>query len=148
MKNAAAVKARSGRAMVLYDGQCLFCVRSIQILERLDWLGRFDFVNLRDPGRLPVTEPPLCPDRLLQEMHVLRPGLDRAYHGYAALRWIAWRLPLLWAVAPWLSVPGIPAIGQRLYLWIARHRFQLVPCRGQICTLNSSLSPTDRFRKT
>jgi hypothetical protein len=68
-------------------------------------------------------------------MHVLTPDGRRVYHGFAALRWLAWRLPLLWPLAPLLYLPGIPSLGQRLYLWIARNRFRLVPCHGGVCTL-------------
>jgi hypothetical protein len=41
----------------------------------------------------------------------------------------------LWVLAPLLYVPGVPALGQKLYLWIARHRFRLVPCHGGVCTI-------------
>jgi predicted DCC family thiol-disulfide oxidoreductase YuxK len=124
-----------GKAQVLYDGQCPFCRKSVEMLRRLDWLHRLSYVDARDPARLPATREPLDPQRLLQEMHVVPPGGGRAYHGFGALRWLAWRLPLLWPLAPLLYIPGVPALGQRLYLWVARHRFRLVPCHGGVCTL-------------
>jgi predicted DCC family thiol-disulfide oxidoreductase YuxK len=68
-------------------------------------------------------------------MHVLSADGRRVYHGFAALRWLAWRLPLLWPVAPLLYVPGVAGLGQRLYLWVARNRFRLVPCHGGVCTV-------------
>ena len=34
-----------------------------------------------------------------------------------------------------LYIPGVPGLGQRLYLWVARNRFRLVPCHGGVCTL-------------
>ncbi|HVS39398.1 MAG TPA: DUF393 domain-containing protein [Gemmataceae bacterium] len=124
-----------GQGQVLYDGQCPLCLRSVRILQRLDWFHRLAYLNARDRQHLPTSEAPLDPDRLLQEMHVLTPDGRRLYHGFAALRWIAWRLPLLWPVAPLLSIPGVSWLGQRLYLWIARNRFRLVPCHGGVCTL-------------
>jgi hypothetical protein len=66
-------------------------------------------------------------------MHVVTPDHRHVYHGFAALRWLAWRLPLLWPVLPLLYLPGVPALGQRLYLWVARNRFRLVPCHGGVC---------------
>jgi hypothetical protein len=48
---------------------------------------------------------------------------------------MAWRLPLLWILAPFLYVPGVPTLGQAAYLWVARNRFRLVPCHGGVCTL-------------
>jgi predicted DCC family thiol-disulfide oxidoreductase YuxK len=133
---AAGPASRSARrGQILYDGQCPLCLKSVGLLRRLDWLGRLDYVNARDRDRLPAGGPPFDRDRLLKEMHVLTPDGRRLYHGFAALRWIAWRLPLLWPVAPLLYVPGVPWLGQRLYLWIARNRFRLVPCHGGVCTL-------------
>lgn len=123
------------RAVVLYDGQCAFCRKSVDLLRRLDWRGRLRFADARDPAQRPPSERPLDPSRLLQEMHVLTADGRRVYHGFGALRWLAWRLPLLWPVAPLLYLPGVLPLGQRLYLWVARNRFRLVPCHGGVCTL-------------
>jgi predicted DCC family thiol-disulfide oxidoreductase YuxK len=84
---------------------------------------------------LPQSDPPLEPGRLLQEMHLLTPDGSKIYHGFEAFRWMAWRLPLLWPLAPFLYLPGMKPLGQRLYLLIARNRFRLVPCHGGVCTL-------------
>jgi predicted DCC family thiol-disulfide oxidoreductase YuxK len=123
------------RAIVLYDGRCAFCRQSVQLLRRLDWLGRLRFGDVREPSQLPAGTRSLDPARLLEEMHVLPADARHVYHGFAALRWLAWRLPLLWPVAPLLYLPGVLPLGQRLYLWIARNRFRLIPCHGGVCTL-------------
>jgi predicted DCC family thiol-disulfide oxidoreductase YuxK len=126
----------AGKAVVLYDGLCPLCRKSVGILRRLDWFKRLAYADARDRAGLPVHDPPLEPDRLLEEMHLVVPQGSRVYHGFAGFRWMAWRLPLLWPLAPFLYVPGVPALGQRAYLWVARHRFRLVPCHGGVCTLN------------
>jgi predicted DCC family thiol-disulfide oxidoreductase YuxK len=123
----------TGRSVVLYDGQCAFCRRSVGLLRRLDWFGRLRYQDARDTGHLPASDEPLDPHRLLEQMHVLVPGGHRAYSGFRALRYLAWRLPALWAFAPWMYLPGIPALGQRIYLWVAKNRFHLVPCHGGVC---------------
>src|SRR5262245_39739239 len=94
------------QAQVLYDGQCAFCTKSVALLQRLDWLHRLTYVNARDFEELPTRQPPLDSDRLLQEMHLLTPGGRCLYHGFRAFRWIAWRLPILWPLAPLLYLPG------------------------------------------
>jgi predicted DCC family thiol-disulfide oxidoreductase YuxK len=121
---------------VLYDGQCAFCRKSVDLLRRLDWLGQLSYLDARDLAHLPPSDAPLEPDRLLEEMHVLTADGRHLYHGFRALRWLAWRLPLLWALAPLMYIPGVPALGQRLYLWVARNRFRLVPCHGGVCTIH------------
>jgi len=123
----------SNPALVLYDGDCPLCRKSVAVLQRLDWCGRLTFQDARAVDDLPLMDPPLDPVRLVEEMHLLTPDRTGIYHGFAALRWLAWRLPLLWPIAPFLIIPGIPALGQRIYLWIARHRFDLVPCQDGVC---------------
>jgi len=121
--------------IVLFDGNCELCQRAVRLLRRLDWLHRLQFVNSREPGSVPRTDPPLDPARLMQEMHAIAPS-GRVYHGFGAFRHMAWRVPLLVLIAPFLYIPGVPFVGQRLYLWIARNRFHLVPCHDGQCQIH------------
>jgi predicted DCC family thiol-disulfide oxidoreductase YuxK len=127
--------AASGQALLLYDGDCPLCCKGVAQLQRLDWLGILRYANARDCANLPKTAPPLDPERLLEEMHLVPASGGPIYHGFGAFRWLSWRLPLLWPLAPLLYLPGVPFLGQRLYLLVARNRFRLVPCHGGICTL-------------
>ncbi|MFL5243623.1 MAG: thiol-disulfide oxidoreductase DCC family protein [Gemmataceae bacterium] len=133
MATQSSTERKGSQAIVLFDGQCPLCLKSVAALRRLDWLHRLHPQNARDLATLPRREPPLEPDRLLQEMHLLTPDGREIYHGFEAFRWMAWRLPLLWPLAPLLYLPGMKAFGQRVYLWIARNRFRLVPCHGGVC---------------
>jgi len=122
-------------AVLLYDGDCAFCCKSVGILRRLDWLRRIQYQNCRDTARLPDSKTPLVPAQLLEQMHLVAPDRERVYRGFAAFQWMACRLPLLWAIFPLLYIPGVPNVGQRIYLWIARNRFQLVPCEHGACNV-------------
>jgi predicted DCC family thiol-disulfide oxidoreductase YuxK len=128
-------QAPAHRARLLYDGLCPFCLKSVAVLKRLDWFGRLRYLDARDRANLPASDGPLDPDRLLEEMHLLTPNGKHVYHGFAAFRWLAWRLPLLWPIAPFLYIPGVPALGQKAYLWVARNRYSLVPCHDGMCML-------------
>lgn len=130
---AATTAAAEGQAVVLYDGLCRFCQGAIRLLRRLDWLGKLHCQDARDVARLPACAPPLDPAQLLEEMHVVTPDRRHVYRGYRAVRWLAWRLPLGWPAAPLLYVPGALWLGNRLYRWVARNRFALVPCKGGVC---------------
>jgi predicted DCC family thiol-disulfide oxidoreductase YuxK len=123
------------RAAVFFDGNCAFCRKSIALLKRLDWCGRLTYVNFREADNPLLGTPALAQAPLADEMHLLTPDGSGVYHGFAAFRWLAWRLPALWPAAPLLHLPGVPALGQKLYLWIARNRFRLVPCHGGVCTI-------------
>jgi predicted DCC family thiol-disulfide oxidoreductase YuxK len=111
------------------------CRKSVAILKRLDWLKRLSYQDARNLEHLPESTVALDPDRLLEEMHVVTPNRRKAHAGFRAFRWIAGRLPLLWMLWPFLFIPGVPWLGQKLYRWIARHRYHLVPCRDGACAL-------------
>ena len=100
-----------GKAIVLFDGQCPLCQRSVRSLKRLDWLRRLHFQDCRDTANLPRTAVPLNPERLLEEMHLVTPDRKRAYPGYRAFRWMAWRIPATWWLAPLLYLPGMRWLG-------------------------------------
>lgn len=105
----------------------------MRLLKKLDWRGRLHFTDGRDPANVPSTPEPLDPRRLLEEMHVVTPHGRRVFHGFAAFRRIAWQLLPLWPLVPFLYIPGVPWLGQRIYLWVARKRFHLVPCHSGQC---------------
>lgn len=123
------------KARVFYDGDCAFCCKSIELLKKFDWLGRLDYVNVRDQTQTFLNDPPIAGAPLLEQMHVLTPDGQRLYGGYRAARWLAWRLPLTWAVAPFLYLPGMTYLGQAFYMWIARNRFKIIPCEHGACKI-------------
>jgi predicted DCC family thiol-disulfide oxidoreductase YuxK len=123
----------AGKAVVLYDGMCRFCRGAVRLLRRLDWLGRLRYQDCRDTDGWPPSAVPLALEALLAEMHVVTPDRARAPAGYRAVRWLAWRLPLAWPVAPLMYVPGALWLGNRGYRWIAKHRYDLVPCDDGGC---------------
>lgn len=129
------MSAACRHAIVLYDGDCPLCRKTTAILKRFDWLHQLRFHNCRDSAGIPANTAHLEPARMIAEMHVLAPDRKSALSGFRAVRWIAGRVPLLWPLYPFLFIPGSPRIGQRIYLWIARNRFHLVPCHDGVCTI-------------
>lgn len=123
------------RTLVLFDGSCPFCRASVGWVRALDWLGALEFRSFRIEGAAPLLDPPLDPEKMDAEMHVVAPRGRRVYHGFWAFRHLAWRLPALVPLAPFLHIPGVGWLGQRVYLWIARNRFGLVPCKDGACQL-------------
>jgi predicted DCC family thiol-disulfide oxidoreductase YuxK len=123
------------KAQVLYDGDCAFCCKSVELLKKLDWLGKLDYVNVRDESQPILKDPLVAVAPLLEQMHVVPKEGGALYGGYSAIRFIAWRLPLTFLSAPFLYLPGMTWLGQKIYLWIARNRFKIVPCEHGVCSL-------------
>jgi len=130
-----AADTAAGKGVVLYDGACPLCQRSVRALKRLDWLHRLHFQDCRDTANLPKSDAPLDPHKMLEEMHLVTPNRKRVYAGFAAFRWMAWRMPVTWGVAPLLYLPGAAWLGRRFYRWVAKNRYDLVPCEDGVCTL-------------
>lgn len=131
----AATDTAEGKGVVLYDGSCPLCQRSVRVLKRLDWLHKLHFQDCRDAANLPKSEVPLELSKMLEEMHLVTPDRKRAYAGFAAFRWMAWRMPATLGLAPLLYLPGVPWLGRKVYRWIAKNRYNLVPCKDGVCTL-------------
>jgi predicted DCC family thiol-disulfide oxidoreductase YuxK len=125
----------AAKAVVLYDGQCPLCQRSVRLLKKMDWLKRLHYQDCRDTAHLPPCKTPLEAEKLLEQMHVVTPDRAKAHAGFSAFRWMAWRMPLTWVFAPFLYLPGARWAGNKLYLWVARNRYHLVPCKDGVCQL-------------
>jgi len=126
------------KPLVLFDGLCPLCQASVRWLKRLDWFSAIEFKDAREPPNIPVMEPILLQSRLLEEMHLITADQKKSFHGFKAVRFVFWRLPLLFLSTPFMYIPGVPWLGQKVYLWVARNRFNLVPCIGGICHLPPS----------
>jgi predicted DCC family thiol-disulfide oxidoreductase YuxK len=97
-----------------------------------------DYVNVRDQTQPILKEPMIAAAPLLDQMHVVPANGQALYGGYQAIRWLAWRLPLTWLIAPFLYLPGMTYLGQKVYLWIARNRFKIIPCEHGVCRIPAS----------
>lgn len=125
----------SRKLLVLFDGMCPFCQASVRVLKRLDWLGWLECRSFREPEHVPRLNPPLDPEAMEAEMHAVSHDGRKVRKGFQAFRMISWRLPLLVPIAPLLYFPGVGWIGQKAYLWVARNRFNLIPCKDGVCAL-------------
>jgi predicted DCC family thiol-disulfide oxidoreductase YuxK len=117
------VSGNDATILVLFDGECGFCSRSVRFLAEHDPANRFRFAPLQSPL-----------GRSLRAAHALPEGLaslvvidaDAAYtHSSAVLR----LLPHLPPPYRWLATARhVPRpIRDTLYRFVARHRRRLLP---------------------
>jgi predicted DCC family thiol-disulfide oxidoreductase YuxK len=105
---------------VLYDGNCSFCIRSLEVVKRLDVLGRIDFHNMHD--RQTMEQFPDF-DTARGEKEMLVRTENGWLGGFFAFRFLAKHLPLLWLVRPLLYLGPVRAAGDRIYQRIAARRY-------------------------
>jgi hypothetical protein len=123
--------------IVLYDGHCGLCLRSIFALELMDWFKVLKPVDFRNLTLRKEYAPDLSIRDLDRAMHILYPkkleapfgkaqgrlhSKLEALTGFDAFRYIAGRLPLLWILEPFLYLPGATSIGRHVYGKIAMKR--------------------------
>lgn len=118
------------RIVVLFDGRCGLCRRSVTVLKSFDWLHRLEFANFRDADIKKKYAKDVSMEDLDREIHIRH--RDTYEKGYFGFRLLSWHLPPLWIVMPLLYLPGVPAIGERVYAVIAKNRPR---CENDQCTL-------------
>lgn len=133
MTAAAAERAAAPRAAawtLIYDGECRFCLRCVDLLRRWDRAGRIRAVPLQDRAAL-AQLPPIPLASLEAAMHLVGPdGSVRA--SAAAAPAILRLLPGGALLAALFRVPGVPAVAERVYRAVARNRHRL-GCGSRRC---------------
>jgi predicted DCC family thiol-disulfide oxidoreductase YuxK len=107
--------------VILFDGECNLCNRSVQFIIQRDPSAKFKFTALQS----------LTGQRLLKEHHLPLKGLysvilikhNTVYQRSRAALEIAKQLPALWSLLyAFIIIP--PFIRNGIYDWIARNRYR------------------------
>jgi predicted DCC family thiol-disulfide oxidoreductase YuxK len=107
--------------VVLYDGNCKLCRRTLATLRVFDVFRRVAYVNALDQDAVKERELGwLESSALMKDMHVV--VRSTKWTGFAAYRALASRIPLLWPALPFLYLWPIPAIGSWIYRRVADSR--------------------------
>ena len=113
---------REEKYLVLFDGGCGLCKKTVALIKRLDLVQRIRFMDaLRDWPEIHERFPDLNQNSCLTEMHVIAPS-GRTATGFDGYRLLAWIVPFGWMLLPILYLPGVPAVGRRVYASIASRR--------------------------
>ena len=111
------------RVVLLYDGACRFCVRSLNVLKRFDPQGRIELVDATERSSVASRFPQAAGADFDAAMYAVEG--ENVYRGFDAFR-RAMRVcdGLKWIV-PLMSIPPVPQIGRRVYDMVARNRHSL-----------------------
>lgn len=106
--------------VVLYDGWCSFCIKSINFLRRIDCFNRIDFVSFRNEN---ITEMyKLDIEMLEKRMHSIKISNNKIENGFNSIIRICRNIPFLWAIVPFLYFISFLRIGHHAYDWVASRR--------------------------
>ena len=115
-------RRRGATLEILYDGACGFCDRSVRTLRAMDVWERLAPRPIQTSLSVLETHG-VAVDRALDQIHILEG--DRLYQGFYAVRRFARATPYLAPISPLLYLPGIPALGERVYAYIATRRHDI-----------------------
>ena len=118
--------------VVLFDGGCPMCRRTVRTLRAIDWLGRLQFVDATSAADRERIAPGLSEAEVLVEMYVVDAAgrRDAGYEGYLK---IARVVPLMWPMALVGPLPGIRQLGHVIYRWVAANRIRRGRCTDEVC---------------
>lgn len=114
---------RLDRPTLIYDGECGFCRRSVDLVRRWDREHRLVLVPFQDEAQVARLGIPL--PALAAAMHLVRPD-GRVFAGADAAPEILRLVPGGRLLAWLFRVPGVLPVARRVYGWIARQRSCLV----------------------
>jgi len=110
--------------IVIYDGNCKFCIGQVKRLSRWDGGDRLSFISLHDPF-VEENYPELDHDELMKQMYVIQRVTGKSHGGARALRYLSRKLPRLWFSMPFLHIPFTLPVWQWLYHQIAKRRYKI-----------------------
>lgn len=130
------VTAVRKRHLVIYDGDCPFCVFQIRLLTWLDWLDAVSFfpINKAHAAGLALD---VSRENLLEAIHCLAKD-GKIHRGARCVRFVGMRMPVLVPFALALWFPGVIWIAEIVYRWVSRNRLvlsRLFGCRGACAIL-------------
>jgi predicted DCC family thiol-disulfide oxidoreductase YuxK len=121
---------RPNADVVLYDGHCRFCTKTVRQLLFWDCRGKLAYLSLHD-AEVRRRWPDISLDRLMQEMCIIDTRGNR-YWGPEAIRYLTRRLRRLWWAAPFMYFPGSMLLWRPLYRFVARNRYRLLG-KTEVC---------------
>ena len=124
---------RLAHLVVLFDGGCPLCRRSVRILRTIDWLDRLQLVDGTDATNRERIAPGLTEAAVLVEMYVVDEKGSR-FGGFEGYLQIARVVPLMWPLGVLGRLPGLRHAGRAAYRVIAANRIRRGRCTDDLCT--------------
>ena len=111
------------KILIVYDGDCAFCQRSIAAIRSRDRFERFEYVPRNTPG-LEERFPQLTLENFSSGIRVID-GDGTVHVGADGVHKIAARLPYFRRLAWLYHAPVVHGITRLIYAWIAANRMKL-----------------------
>lgn len=141
-------KINSQPTIMLYDATCRFCDASSRAALRIVPQGAVVRQDINDPKIQQRYN--ISTEAAQREMHVVDQA-GTVTHGAAAVRELILLSSWLWPLAFLWRIPGFGWLAQKIYLWVADHRYlfmgrvakQEPECENGACAVHLGLKKTN-----
>lgn len=116
------LNAERPQNILVFDGQCQYCIKSVEVLRRADLFNKVRYIDLNKEIDLTNIHPRLTKSLALSQLNLIDPSLKMA-GGFYAVRRLAMICPLLWPLVPVFYLPGMGIVGSYIYKFIAKNRY-------------------------
>ncbi|MDE3839982.1 DUF393 domain-containing protein [Bacillus methanolicus] len=123
------------KTIALYDQTCSLCQETKRIFNKLDWLGKVEWISLQEYEKKQSCFP-FRKEDLRKELHIVTPS-NKIYKGFYAVRRLLVLLPATFFFGILIHAPLVDRIGSPIYKWVAknRHKFLRKNCDSGSCSL-------------
>ena len=118
--------------VVIFDGKCVFCRKSVNLLERWVRKDQLCYVSLHDPW-VAENVPELSFDELMDRVWLVSRSDGSRHGGAEMVRYLSTRSWKLYLAAPLMHFPGSMPLWQWMYQIVARRRYKIANKDGEPC---------------
>ena len=112
---------QAGQIPLIFDGQCIFCRKSLKAVKIMDLYDVLKPVNFREESNLSQYHPELVPELAEKQVYLVLPN-NVLYGGFFAFRRLTFMLPMMYPLIFLFYFPGMGILGPVLYRWVANSR--------------------------
>lgn len=116
---------KDNRLIIIYDGHCVLCTRTVARLMTLQTTAVIESIPLQDERTVTLLPEGYNREQLDKEIHVIDMSNGLIIRGADAVVYVMTKLPSLRFVSIMYRIPGMKWLASRIYQWIARHRYEL-----------------------
>lgn len=109
--------------LVIFDGDCGFCKRTVDLIKKLDWLKKFEFVPFQAKGILEKNKQ-ITKEMCEKEIYLVKPE-GKYFGGYDAFKIMTVFMPSTFLISWFFFLPGVTHIGRFVYKLIAKNRHKI-----------------------
>jgi len=118
--------------VVIYDGKCVFCRKSIGMLDAWVSKDQLCYVSLHDSW-VAENVPDLTYDDMMKQMYLIARSDGSKHAGAEAIRYLSTRSWKLWIAAPFLHFPFSMPLWQWMYQQVAKRRYLIAGKDDDAC---------------